>query len=297
MQPFYHFFVLPFKRTINNNPNEDTIMKYKTIYAVFLLLTLIFYSSCEKPGETGRLVIQITDDPFPMEMIEEARINIIKVELRKAGEDLEDPYLNIFEDNVELNLVDLRNGITSQLLDIEVPAGNYDLIRLYVDNASLSVKDGDRYDVKVPSGAQTGIKIFVKPEIEVGDGITAELLLDFDLSKSFVLKGNYRTPAGIKGFNFKPVIRAVNNSTAGRIEGEVSDTAAVVIPNASVWMEQDSVIASAFTDTTGYYSIIGLPTGIYTLYATKEKYDTVMSDVVIIAANRTIRNITLTPKE
>jgi len=61
-------------------------------------------------------------------------------------------------------------------------------------------------------------------------------------------------------------------------------------------VEQDSVIASAFSDVTGYYNIIGLATGIYSLFATKENFDTVRSDIVIIAGNRTTRNFTLTPK-
>ena len=43
--------------------------------------------------------------------------------------------------------------------------------------------------MKVPSGEQTGIKVFIDPGIHVEGGISAELLLDFDLSKSFVMRG------------------------------------------------------------------------------------------------------------
>ena len=63
----------------------------------------------------------------------------------------------------------------------------------------------------------------------VDGGLTSELLLDFDLSKSFVMRGNLDKPSGIIGFIFKPVIKAVNNTTAGRLEGLVTDTAKIKI--------------------------------------------------------------------
>jgi hypothetical protein len=167
---------------------------------------------------------------------------------------------------------------------------------LYVDQAGIKVKDGETYNLKVPSGAQTGIKVFISPYLKVEGGLTSELLLDFNLEKSFVLKGNMDTPAGIKGFNFKPVIRAVNISTAGRIEGIVTDTSNVQLENAHVWIEQDSVVASAFTDSLGYYAIIGIPAGIYSLYATGESFDTVAyHGIEVVAANLTIQNFILTP--
>lgn len=50
--------------------------------------------------------------------------------------------------------------------------------------------------------------------------------------KSIVLKDNMFTPAGIKGFNCKPVLRAVNKTTTGSVEGLVTDTASVLLENA-----------------------------------------------------------------
>ena len=111
------------------------------------------------------------------------------------------------------------------------------------------------------------------------------------------MKGNMDSPAGIKGFIFKPVIRAVNNSTAGRLEGSVTDTAKVKIIAASIWVKQDTIVASAIADTLGHYTIIGLPAGTYSVLAAKENYDTVKVDgVKIVEGNRTIMNFILPNK-
>lgn len=274
-------------------------------------LAVLIMVSCQKNDRNlddnfGTLRISITDDPFPIEYIEEANVVITKVEIREKDdhdgygneEDNGYPFITLLEDTLEFNLLELRNGVTAELLEMDVQPGEYDLLRLYVHEASIVIKDHSSFDMKVPSGAQTGIKIFIEPSIMVEGGLTADLLLDFNLEKSFVLKGNMHTPAGINGFNFKPVIRAVNNSTAGTLKGYVTDTVSVALKDASVWIEvADTVYASALSDTTGFYAIPGIPGGTYPLYATKEGYDTVMyEDVVVRAANYTIKDFTLTPE-
>jgi hypothetical protein len=124
-------------------------------------------------------------------------------------------------------------------------------------------------------------------------GLTSEVLLDFDLSRSFVMRGNLAA-AKMNGFIFKPVIRASNLSTAGRIEGIVSDTTLLRIADAKVWISQDTVLATSFSDTHGYYAFIGIPEGTYSVYATKENYDTVaFSGIKVIAGNRTVQNFIL----
>lgn len=267
--------------------------------AIFIFLAGCNESITDNDNTPGRLVVKVTDAPFPIDNIEAAMVTLTKVEIRKVCDSVCDgnPFMVIWEDTMTVNLLELRNGIVEELTNIEIPQGKYDLIRLYVDQASLKIKDGDTYDVKVPSGKQTGIKIFIKPAINVSGGLTSEVLLDFDLSRSFVMKGNMHSPHGINGFNFKPVIRAVNNTTAGRIAGLVSDTSKVKLANAQVWVKQDSVISTAFTDSLGHYALIGLPAGSYSIFATKENYDTVsFAGVKVLEGNLTLQNFILTKK-
>jgi len=271
----------------------------KKLFFTFLAATLVLiFNGCNKTNDdgNGRLVVKVTDAPFPVNFIESATVTIIKVEIRKAGDGISDgnPFTVLWEGSETFNLLELRNGVAEELLDLEIPAGEYNLIRLYVDEASLKVKDGDNFSLKVPSGHQTGIKIFIRPGLVVEGGLTTELLLDFDLSGSFVMRGNIDSPAGIKGFIFKPVIRAVNNSTAGRLEGKVTDKNNAKIKAASIIVKQDTVVASAIADTMGYYAIIGLPAGTYSVQAAKENFDTVKVDnVKIVGGNRTILDFIL----
>jgi hypothetical protein len=273
----------------------------KLFFTLFAATLILFFTGCSKTGDNGngRLVIKITDAPFPVSYIESATVTVTKVEIRKAGDCVSDgnQFSVIWEGSSEFNLLELRNGLVEKLPDLAIPAGEYDLIRLYIDEASLKVKDGDSFNVKVPSGQQTGIKIFIRPGLVIDGGLTSELILDFDLSRSFVMRGNMDSPAGIKGFIFKPVIRAVNNSTAGRLEGKVTDKTNVKIKEASIIVKQDTVVATAIADTMGYYAIIGLPSGTYSVLAAKENYDTVKVDAVnIVEGNRTILDFILPDK-
>ncbi len=274
----------------------------KKIFLTFLAAAfMLVFAGCDKTNDgNGRLVVNITDAPFPVDMVESAEVTITKLEIRKAGDGISDecPFEVIWEGSEIFNLLDLRNGVVAGLLDIEIPAGEYDLLRLYVDEASLKVKDGESYTVKVPSGRQTGIKVFISPGLVVEGGLTTEMILDFDLSNSFVMQGNMNSPAGIKGFHFKPVIRAVNNSKAGRLEGKVTNKDGVKIKEASVTVRQDTVVATAVADTMGYYAILGLPSGSYSVTAAKENFDTLeVKDVIITNGNRTVLNLELETKE
>ena len=275
----------------------------RLLLGIFAVLGILFSTGCNDldngNDQNGTLVIKLTDAPFPINMIDAATVSISKVEIRKACECEEDgpPFMVLaeFDPPEDFNLLELRNGVTADLLEVEIEPGNYDLIRLYVDKAGLKVKDGEDYFLKVPSGAQTGIKIFLEPALQVAGGLSTDVLLDFNVDSSFILKGNTNSPAGIKGFNFKPVIRAVNNTMAGTVAGVVnhSDTA---IHNASVWIEQEEVITTAYTDEEGYYALPGLPAGLYTLSASYEDFDTVTVDgLEVVAGNLTVQDFTLTP--
>ena len=88
-------------------------------------------------------------------------------------------------------------------------------------------------------------------------------------TESFVVKGNPNTPAGIKGINFKPLIRAVNRTSTGSISSTVSATSSTLLAQAEAWAEKDSVVATTFTEDDGSYALFGLLQGNYTLRATK----------------------------
>ena len=253
------------------------------------------FQACENEVFYGRLVIGITDDPFPVEMISEASIRVFKLEAHPKNAEEDTEMILLSEDTVKYNLLDLRNGVVETLVDVDIQSGEYDYFRMYVDKASLSIIDGETFDVKVPSGSTSGIKVKVDPSVVVEEGLTTELILDIDLSQSFVINGNYSTPAGIKGFNFKPVIRVINVTETGRIEGHVKDSEGKSIESVFVWLDIDNTKVSTFSDEAGYYNLIGIPTGIHSINAEKEGYVTQFVDnIVVVSGNMTTRDLTLT---
>lgn len=262
---------------------------------VIILSLAVGFTGCESPAEesdTGTLSVLLTDAPFPSDLVVEANVTIDSLEVRQKGGGEGGPYITLSTTSQDFNLLDLSNGVTTGLAELDLPTGSYDLLRLYVGAASVVMNDNTVYDLTIPSGAQTGIKIFVKPDIAIVAGATTALLLDFDVSRSFVVQGPMDAPTG---FLFKPVIRGVNESTTGGITGIVSDTASVALPNIEVWAELDTVVSTAFTDSTGIYAMVGLTAGIYTVKAYAAGYDTAsVPDVEVTAASNITIDIELT---
>lgn len=282
----------------SSSTNQKEIKMRKRVTLLLTAALLLAAGACNeinRGDEQGRVILKVTDAPFDISNIESALVTITRIELKKAGDGISDgnPFITMSEDTITIDLIDLRNGITETLLDMEIPTGQYDMIRLYVDEAGLKLKDSEEiHRLKVPGGSQTGIKVLLRPALEVSEGNLSEILVDIDLSRSFILRGN---PDHNNGFIFKPVIRAANMAKAGCVRGTVSDAEGDKLNEASVWIEQDTVVATAFTDSLGYYAIIGIPAGEYSVSATKDGYDTISFDGVnIIAGNKTILDFVLT---
>lgn len=286
-------------------------MKKSILYAI-TLVAILMYSSCESDDsntsteETGKLTVSLTDAPFPYDLVAEANVTVFKVDARLVGEDKDDEveeeneggFITLMEDEIGVNLLELTNGTTELLADIEVPVGTYDLVRVYVKGVNVILTDGRVFDLKVPSSEQTGIKVFIKPGLTVNGGLSSDLLLDFDVSRSFVAKGNINSVNGINGFNFKPVIKASNLSTAGTLFGNVSslmEEETTLLEGAQISIiAADTLNTTGFTDGEGNYKIMGLEAGMYKILAELEGYipsDTL--EVSISAANLTQQDFVL----
>lgn len=285
------------------------------LFTRFLFALSVLFIGCAEDSmdrnsdQTGRLTVRLTDAPFPYDLVAEANVTVFKIDARRVSGDGDEeeangdseaegkPFITLMEEEIAVNLLTLVNGVTQELADLEVPAGSYDLVRIYVKGVSLVLKSGQTFDFKVPSGAQTGIKVFIDPSLEVVGGLSADLLLDFDLSKSFVARGNIDGP-GFNGFLFKPVIRASNTSTAGTLSGFtgtlVEEVETALEGTQVSVIAADTVYASAFSDADGKYAIMGIQAGTYRAVAEKDGFfssDTVT--VQIVPANKTVQDFLL----
>ena len=270
----------------------------KIVLPVFVMAFIIAACSEDNDttGSTGNLSIQLTDAPFPSDLVSEANVIFDRIEIRKADEAEGSPFIVLSEEEMSFNLLDLTNGVTASLVDLEIEVGSYDLIRLYVSEANVVLGDGGSFDLNIPSGSQTGIKIFIDPSIEVAGGLTAELLLDFDVSQSFVPQGNPNSADAINGFTFKPTIKAANLTTSGRLAGVVTDSLGTVVDGATISVfAADTLNTSALANESGEYTILGLTAGIYDVTVEYGEYSAVTFDEVeIVAGNVTTQDAQLT---
>jgi len=280
------------------------------IYSIAIIAISTLFISCADNNDSsnfGRLSVQLTDAPFPHDLVAEANVTIFKVDARYKGDvelgmqaidstdvsvetDSGKPFVVLMENEVDVNLLELTNGVTTTLVDTDVPVGSYDLIRVYVKGINVVLTDGTTYNLDVPSGSQSGIKVFVKPELMVNGGVSSDLLLDFDVSKSFVQKSD--------GFNFKPVIKASNLSTAGTLMGTITaveqDTVVGVEGAQVAVFIADTLNTTTFSDVDGGYMLMGLEAGSYQVEVEKEGFIMqTAEEVQINAANKTVQDFEL----
>ncbi|MBW3552913.1 MAG: DUF4382 domain-containing protein [Gemmatimonadetes bacterium] len=244
----------------------------------------------ETTGAGGDATLRVLLTDAPTDYISAAWVDIGAVELLSE----EGRPITLTTDGTDglVNLLDLQNAATETLAEAEIEPGTYHQLRLIVESARVQLADGFTFtngstekDLFVPSGAQTGIKLNLGAADGEEDGAGLEivpgemvLVLDFDVSQSFVMQGNAESPAGIKGFIFTPTIRVTVNDVAASISGAVStalegvsvkDLTVTAEPVEGSTLEQfQSGTATAVTDENGAYTLHFLVPGTYTVTVT-----------------------------
>jgi hypothetical protein len=183
-------------------------------------------STSPLPKGSGRLIVRLTDAPFPTSEVKSVDIFVVKVNARtadvdeeEANENLDDEssssggWKTIGEPNQSFDLLSLRNGHTATIGEAVLPAGTYNGFRLVIDqgqssvtlNSGMKLDGGSTPGIKFPSAAQSGIKIVLAEPVEIKEGTETDLVVDFDVENSFVMRGNTIDKNGLL---FKPVIHA-----------------------------------------------------------------------------------------
>jgi hypothetical protein len=160
----------------------------KVISFILLLFSMIIMGCKGKDPNTSQstLTIKLTDAPFPLDVLESAVINISKIDMNHNGK-----FVNLITANMSYDLLNLRGGLTETLTQVPILPGTISQLRIFVEDATVTLKDGRSFNLKVPSGSSSGLKLMLNPSITVVTGtLSYELTLDFDISKSFKPLGN-----------------------------------------------------------------------------------------------------------
>ncbi len=261
--------------------------------ALAAFASVFFLGSCSDSStdpKESNLKISVTDSPFPIDSVASAYVTIDRILIKQSGEADNESYVTVTDKDVTVNLLELRNGITTALANTKVAPGTYKRIRIYVSSAKITLTNGTEYKLDIPPDK---IEVLVKPEFTIDDDSLTELIIDFNLDKSFVVKGS---KTDIKGFTFKPVIRAVNLTEAGAIQGVVKSPESVALKNAVIsFTDGDGNEISTLTNKNGTYKIIGVPPGTYTVTCYKEGYSQKeTTGVAVTAGAYTTVDFTLT---
>ena len=205
---------------------------------------------------------------------DEVWVEVLGVEILPKGgnESNESAWINLpYEKNDQkINLLSLTGGASEHLGEVEVPAGEISQIRLLLGDDNYIMQNGQRLELKTPSAQQSGLKL--KVDKPLNPGISYDLVIDFDASRSIVKAGNSGQ------YILKPVLRVVAEASA-TIEGTVLPLEAGPVVVSAI-IEEDSV--GTFADDNGLFVIRGLRSGNYTLVFTpNEGYqEKVVEDII-----------------
>jgi hypothetical protein len=213
---------------------------------------LMFVYGCEKDATGiaegyGRLNLYVTDAA--------ADYDSVNITFSQVSAHLDSNWITVSGDPVTVDLLKWTNGNKLLIGSEDVPVGYYTQIRIIIDDAEIGVND-TVHTLSVPSGAQTGLKL--GPPFNIEEGLSYEMVIDFDAKRSVVTLGPKNNP---KGYKLKPHIRVISLAVTGSISGTVTNPKDT--PEAYAIQGDDTVTTSLVDTLSGYFMLGFLPQGEY----------------------------------
>ena len=227
-----------------------------------LALAACSSSSSDDNMPVNNLEIRLQDAPGDFQSVV---LDVRQIEIHQKEEGDPDGWRLLPFQAQPINVLDYVNGRSALLVSTDFDPGKLKEIRLLLGPDNYVVgRDGQRYDLKTPSGQSSGIKLKLnKQSLHQLPG-TYQLLLDFDVAKSIVERGNWK-PGNDKKERYllKPVIRVLAQDIKGGLRGTVMPATArpQVLAIRSSITPADTFSTSA--DVAGAYQLAALPSGTY----------------------------------
>lgn len=199
-------------------------MKKITVLLIVAVTMLFAITGCvnwiidsEEEEEVGTLQVFLTDAVVPISDIERLEVQIDEIVL--IGSDASPTELVISDESTVVNLLDLV-GEDLDLGTVE-GTGTYDQLRFIVSDATITVL-GREYPLEVKADKL----IYPLEGLDISE--TNVLLLDFDLSRSLIVRGRW-DPEDVSNVHMTPVIHS-------RHGDDLYDVTGITTPSATPFL-------------------------------------------------------------
>jgi hypothetical protein len=204
--------------------------------AALALASALVLSGCSEsqgPG-TARFSVKLTDAPG---LFKTAKVTISEIYLQGNG-----GKTTLSSTPATVSLLELQNATLDLVKDAEIPTGSYSELRLVVTGGYVELQDGSIFasspdyeglpagatvtgELRMPSLAQSGIKVTLPGTALEVTGPQKIVLLDFDVSQSFGHE------AGNPGsWVMHPVIKGAEIETTGTVAVSLTLKDGVTLP-------------------------------------------------------------------
>ena len=238
----------------------------KILFLGFLSILIVAIFGCDSDSKNARLEVWLTDAPGDYQ---EVNVEIEGVQVHIGNGEQESGWKSLDVDGGVYDLLELTNGLDTLLGAIELPPGQISQVRLKLGDDNTIRVGGKVHPLSTPSGQQSGLKLQVHTVL--AEGITYKILLDFDVARSVVNRGN-------DTYSLKPVIRTITEAQDGAIKGVVNPASSTPAVYA---IEGTDTVATTYTDDAGKFLLRGLEAGTYkVVFLPNSEYDTLVRENV-----------------
>ena len=256
--------------------------------------------SDDSSANSSKLEVRLTDAPGDFRSVV---LDVLQIEVHLKEEKDPDGWKMLTFTPQAINVLDYVNGKSALLVSNDFEPGDLKEIRLILGPDSYVIgRDGQRYDLKTPSGQSSGVKLKLD-KATLRQRETFQLLLDFDVAKSVVERGSWK-PGNDKKERYllKPVIRVVAQDLRAGLRGTVTPAAALpqILAIRQSVLGPDTVSTSA--DASGQYQISGMAAGTYQVQffpsTTAPQGQNAYRNVIVtgvVVANDQVKDIGSTP--
>ncbi|MDP3352989.1 MAG: DUF4382 domain-containing protein [Flavobacteriaceae bacterium] len=268
----------------------------KNLKFLAVALTILFATSCSNdsttPNTYGNVTVKITDAPMHYDQFMKATVTIDKIEIGNSADPAS--FILLTNNQKKVNLLGLVNGITQTMASIDIPEGDYNMLRIYISSTEMEMKNGTNFTYNMAQNGYSGngmmqngmmlnttnksIDIPLENILAVSNGSMHEFLMDIDVEHSFMLNGVTFSGTGssmmmqMTGFTFRPMLRFVNMHNAGTFQGTVHGPNGNLADATVTLIHNGVVYTTTHTNLDGKYKLIGIPAGAYTIKVEKNGY-------------------------